>query len=152
MFQTTKLERLCLFLVREDRSVFPFDVRYRLAREGVAHLPNVVLLDTSRYAVSAGTFPSYFLRRHDEAARLQMEVDARLFGAYLAPALGIGHRFVGDEPYCETTRTYNETLARVLPEYRVALEIVPRTGDETGAFSASRVRAGSPSSARAAPC
>ncbi len=101
----------------------------------------MVLLDTSRYAVSAGTFPSYFLRQHDEASRLQMEVDARLFGARIAPAFGITRRFVGDEPYCDTTRAYNAALERVLPEYGVALEIVPRAGDATGAFSATRVRA-----------
>jgi [citrate (pro-3S)-lyase] ligase len=132
---------LFLFVVREDRSAFPFDVRYELARAGTAHLRNVVLLDTSRYAISAGTFPSYFLRHHDEAARLQMEVDARLFGAHLAPAFDIARRFVGDEPYCETTRAYNSVLARVLPEYRVTLDVVPRAGDATGAFSATRVRA-----------
>ena len=136
-----RVARLYLFVVREDRSVFPFEVRYALARDAVAHVENVVLLDTSRYAVSAGTFPSYFLRQHDEASRLQMEVDARLFGARIAPAFGITRRFVGDEPYCDTTRAYNAALERVLPEYGVALEIVPRAGDATGAFSATRVRA-----------
>jgi [citrate (pro-3S)-lyase] ligase len=140
-YAAARVPRLYLFVVREDRSVFPFDVRYRLARESVAHVPNVVLLDTSRYAVSAATFPSYFLRRHDDAARLQMEVDARLFGAHLAPAFGIARRFVGEEPYCETTRAYNAVLARVLPEYGVAVDVVPRAGDDSGAFSATRVRA-----------
>jgi [citrate (pro-3S)-lyase] ligase len=136
-----RVRRLYVFIVREDRPVFPFDVRYKLARDGVAHLQNVVLLDTSRYAVSAGTFPSYFLRQHDEASRLQMEVDAGLFGAQLAPAFGISRRFVGDEPYCDTTREYNAALARVLPEYGVALDVVARAGDEAGVFSATRVRA-----------
>jgi [citrate (pro-3S)-lyase] ligase len=135
------VKRLYLFVVREDRSVFPFDVRYKLARDAVAHLQNVVLLDTSRYAVSAGTFPSYFLRQHDEAARLQMEVDARLFGRHIAPAFDIGRRVVGDEPYCETTAAYNRVLASVLTEYGVALDVVPRLGDATGFFSATRVRA-----------
>lgn len=138
---SARVERLYLFVVREDRSVFPFDVRYRLAREGVAHLRNVVLLDTGRYAVSAGTFPSYFLRTHDEAARMQMEVDARLFGAHLAPAFGIGRRFVGEEPYCETTARYNRVLGEVLPQYGVTLDVVPRIGDATGFVSATRVRA-----------
>ena len=115
------MDHLYLFIVREDRSVFPFAARYRLAEEATRHVPNVVLLDTSRYAVSAGTFPSYFLRRDDEKARLQMEVDVRLFGAHLAPAFGITRRFVGHEPYCETTAAYNRTMAEVLPRYGVAL-------------------------------
>ena len=71
------------------------------------------MLDTSRYAVSAATFPSYFLRKNDEKARLQMEVDVRLFAAHLAPAFGVTRRFVGHEPYCETTAAYNARDGRV---------------------------------------
>jgi [citrate (pro-3S)-lyase] ligase len=135
------VDHLYLFIVREDRSVFPFAARYRLAEEATRHVPNVVLLDTSRYAVSAGTFPSYFLRRDDEKARLQMEVDARLFGARLAPAFGISRRFVGHEPYCETTASYNRTMADVLPQYGVALVEVRRAADGDRFISATDVRA-----------
>jgi [citrate (pro-3S)-lyase] ligase len=135
-----RVRRLYLFLVREDRSIFPFHVRYRLVRDGIAHLQNVILLDTSRYAISAGTFPSYFLKKADEAARLQMEVDVRLFGAHIAPAFEIARRFVGSEPYCQSTSAYNDVLARVLPEYGVALEVLPRTGDGETVVSATSVR------------
>jgi [citrate (pro-3S)-lyase] ligase len=134
-----RVRRLYLFLVREDRSIFPFHVRYRLVRDGIAHLQNVILLDSSRYAISAGTFPSYFLKTADAAARGQMEVDARLFGAHIAPAFGVATRFVGTEPYSQATSAYNEVLAQVLPEYGVALEVVPRIGDDQG-FSATSVR------------
>ena len=65
-----QVDTFYLFVVREDRSIFPFAARYRLAAEATAHLPNVVLLDTSRYAVSAATFPTYFLRRLDDVALL----------------------------------------------------------------------------------
>ncbi len=136
-----RVDTLYVFVVREDRSVFPFEARRVMAQDATAHLPNVVLLDTSRYAVSAATFPSYFLRRADRAARVQMEVDATLFGARLAPAFSVVRRFVGEEPYCETTAAYNAVLADVLPAYAVALEVVPRFGDAAGAISASRVRA-----------
>lgn len=136
-----RVETLYLFVVREDRSVFPFEARRGMARGATAHLGNVVLLHTSRYAVSAATFPSYFLRRADRAARVQMEVDASLFGAHLAPAFSVGRRFVGEEPYCEATAAYNAVLADVLPAHNVALEVVPRLGDGAGAISASRVRA-----------
>ena len=56
-YAAQRVDRLYLFVVREDRSVFPFAVRFRLAQEATAHLRNVTVLDTSRYAVSAGTFP-----------------------------------------------------------------------------------------------
>ncbi len=137
-----QVERLFVFVVREEGSTFPFAARYRMAEEGTRHLANVVVLDTSRYAVSAATFPSYFLRRHDDRARLQMEVDARLFGQHLAPTAGITRRFVGHEPYCETTAAYNRVMAAVLPEYGVKLVEVERAKDGEGAFvSATRVRA-----------
>jgi len=135
------VDTLYLFVVREDRSVFPFDVRLRLATESTRHVPNVLVLDTSRYAVSAGTFPSYFLKRVDEVARAQMQVDARLFAAHLAPAFGVVRRYVGSEPYCPTTAAYNEAMARVLPEHGIELVAIPRIAGEDGFISATRVRA-----------
>jgi [citrate (pro-3S)-lyase] ligase len=134
------VDTLYLFVVREDRSVFPFDVRNRLAREATAHLANVVVLDTSRYAVSAGTFPSYFLRQHDERARMQMELDARLFATRLAPVFDIRERLVGHEPYCATTAAYNSVLAEVLPIYGIGIVEVRRAADDHGFISATTVR------------
>jgi [citrate (pro-3S)-lyase] ligase len=136
-----RVDTLYVFVVREDRSVFPFEARYRMAEDATRHLPNLVLLDTSRYAVSAGTFPSYFLRRHDDKARMQMEVDVRLFGAHLAPAFAVRTRFVGHEPYCQTTAAYNRTMADVLPEYGVGLSEVTRAADAGRFISATDVRA-----------
>ncbi len=136
-----QVDTLYVFIVREDRSAFPFAARYRLAEGATRHVPNVVLLDTSRYAVSAGTVPSYFLRQHDEKARLQMEVDVRLFGAHLAPAFALATRFVGHEPYCETAAGYNRTMKDVLPEYGIGLVEVERTSRNGRFVSATDVRA-----------
>jgi|WetSurMetagenome_2_1015567.scaffolds.fasta_scaffold07748_3 [citrate (pro-3S)-lyase] ligase len=135
-----EVDTLYVFVVREDRSVFPYDVRRKLVEESTAHVRNAVVLDTSRYAVSAATFPSYFLRRHDVKARVQMEVDVRLFGATLAPAFGIVRRFAGDEPYCETTAAYNRAMAAFLPEYGVAFREIARATDGERAISATTVR------------
>ncbi|HEY3384310.1 MAG TPA: [citrate (pro-3S)-lyase] ligase [Vicinamibacterales bacterium] len=132
---------LYLFVVREDRSVFPFDVRLGLAQDATRHLSNVVVLDTSRYAVSAGTFPSYFLRKNDDKARLQMRLDVRLFGERLAPAFGITERFVGHEPYCETTAEYNRAMAEVLPQCGIGLTEIPRLEADGRPISATTVRA-----------
>jgi [citrate (pro-3S)-lyase] ligase len=134
------VEHLYLFVVREDRSVFPFDARFRLAREATAHLSGVTVLETSRYAVSAGTFPSYFLRRLDDAALAQMQLDVRLFGSVLAPPFAVRARFVGDEPYCATTAAYNRTMEEVLGEYGIEWTQIPRLAHGEAAISASRVR------------
>jgi [citrate (pro-3S)-lyase] ligase len=121
-----RVDTFYLFMVREDRSVFPFAARIRLAREATAHLGNVVVLDTSRYAVSAGTFPSYFLKRLDAVSLAQMRVDLRLFASRLAPAFSVKARFVGHEPYDATTAAYNKVMREVFPQHDLDLVEVER--------------------------
>lgn len=140
-FAAARVDRLFLFVVREDRSAFPFEVRYRLAAEATAHLPNVSILDTSRYAVSAGTFPSYFLKQLDEVAVAQMQLDLRLFAQRIAPRFHIAARFVGQEPLCPTTAAYNQTMAEVLEANAIHCIEVPRIEAGGLPISATRVRA-----------
>jgi [citrate (pro-3S)-lyase] ligase len=127
--------------VREDCSAFPFDVRMRLVREGTADLANVRVLDTSRYAVSAITFPAYFLDAADDVATVQADLDVLLFARRIAPFFHIRQRFFGTEPFCGTTRAYNEAMQRILPMLGVAAVEVPRLEGASGAISASSVRA-----------
>jgi [citrate (pro-3S)-lyase] ligase len=136
-----RVDRLYLFVVREDSSVFPFAVRFRLAREATARLGNVTVLDTSRYAVSAGTFPSYFLKRLDSRSEAQMQIDLRLFAQHIAPSFHLAARFVGEEPLCPATAAYNRMMAEVLTEYGIALDIIPRIEAGGLPISATRVRA-----------
>jgi [citrate (pro-3S)-lyase] ligase len=136
-----QVDRLYLFVVREDRSVFPFDVRFRLAREATAHLANVTVLDTSRYAVSAGTFPAYFMKRLDGVAEAQMRMDLHVFAEVLAPPFHVAARFAGSEPLCPTTAAYNRVMAEVLGEAGIDMVEVPRSGSGGLPISATRVRA-----------
>lgn len=136
-----RVDTCYLFVVREDRSVFPFAARYRLAAEATRHLPNVVLLDTGRYAVSAATFPTYFLKRLDDVAVAQMQLDARLFAAHLAPFFGVTERFVGHEPFDATTAAYNDVMRRVLPDFGLALVEIERRAEGGVPISATTVRA-----------
>jgi [citrate (pro-3S)-lyase] ligase len=135
-----QIDRLYVFVVREDRSAFPFAVRLRLVEEGVRDLPNVSVLDSSHYAVSAVTFPAYFLKNPDAAATVQMEIDLMLFGRHIAPFFHINRRFIGTEPYCRTTRRYGETMRRILPDCGIETVQLERlqAGDEV--VSAWRVR------------
>ena len=135
-----RVEALYVFVVREDRSAFPFAARRRLVEEGTADLRNVHVLDTSHYAVSAITFPAYFLKQTDDVAAIQMELDVRLFGRHVAPFFHVRRRFIGSEPFCATTRAYNETMRRVLPSLGVEPIEVERLGASGEAISASRVR------------
>jgi len=135
-----QVERLYLFVVREDRSVFPFKVRLRLAQEATAHLPNVTILDTSRYAVSAGTFPSYFMKRLDELAAAQIQIDLRLFAQRIAPRFHIACRIVGEEPLCPTTAAYNEAMPEILAAHGIQWIEIPRIQGEGHPICATRVR------------
>ncbi|SMD00712.1 [citrate (pro-3S)-lyase] ligase [Sporomusa malonica] len=128
-----------VLVVSEDKSLFPFDVRFQLVQQGLAEYSNVLVLPAGKYIVSSATFPSYFTKG-EATVKAQTRLDAVIFARYIAPALGISRRYVGDEPYCATTCGYNEALAEVLPQHGVELKIMPRimTGGE--AISASRVR------------
>ncbi len=132
---------LRLFLVEEDRSVFPFADRLMLVQQGVAHLPNVRVHPSGPYMISQLTFPSYFLKEGDDAARIQAELDATVFAEKIALPLQITIRFVGEEPSCPATRQYNLALRAILPDHGVALEEIPRRCADNGEIiSASRVR------------
>jgi [citrate (pro-3S)-lyase] ligase len=115
-------------------------VRFRLAQEATAHLRNVTVLDTSRYAVSAGTFPAYFLKRLDDVAAAQMQIDLLLFAQRIAPRFHIACRFVGQEPLCPTTAAYNKMMAEVLEAHAIQCVELPRIQAGGLPISATRVR------------
>lgn len=135
-----QVDNLYLFVVEEDRSLFPFPVRLRLVREGVADLANVLVLGTSHYAISSATFPTYFLKRNDPVARIQMELDLTLFASRIAPFFRITRRFAGNEPCCGLTYRYNECMKRLLPSHGITLTEVERVCAGGEVISASRVR------------
>jgi [citrate (pro-3S)-lyase] ligase len=135
-----QVDHLYVFVVREDRSAFPYAARLRLVQEGVRDLTNVSVLDSSHYAVSAVTFPAYFLKRPEAAATVQMEIDLLLFGWRIAPFFHIRRRFIGTEPNCRVTRLYGETMQRVLPGCGIETVQLERLQAGDGAISAWRVR------------
>ena len=135
-----RVDNLYVFVVKEDRSVFPFEVRYRLVEQGLRDLRNIIVLDTSRYIVSGATFPTYFLKKDDPVARIQMELDVTLFASKIAPYFRITRRFVGTEPNCPLTGGYNAAMQRILPAHGIEVEIIERKQAQKGVISASKVR------------
>jgi [citrate (pro-3S)-lyase] ligase len=120
-----------LFVVEEDRSVFPFQDRWGLIEEGTRHLENVVMIKGGHYVVSGATFPRYFLRNEkpDLVTRNQAELDVVIFAKHIVPVLGITRRFVGTEPYSPTTRTYNAAMKRILMMHGVEVIEVERKAE-----------------------
>lgn len=131
-----QVERLFVMVVREDCSLFAYAERKAMVEQGVAHLENVTVIVGSEYAISQATFPTYFLKRLDDAADTQMLLDLDLFRRHIAPALGTTVRFVGTEPTDRLTRRYNQLMHEVLADVRETA----RLEKKGNAVSASRVR------------
>ncbi|MGE6980616.1 [citrate (pro-3S)-lyase] ligase [Kluyvera intermedia] len=130
---------LHLFVVREDASFFPFRARLEMVRAGVAHLRNVTVHEGSQYIISRATFPAYFLKESGKVQQAWSEIDVLIFAQYIAPALGVTHRFIGSEPFCAVTHQYNQTLHSLLAGQVEVVEI-PRVKMAGNAISASEVR------------
>lgn len=132
-------DALHLFVVSEDASLIPAAVRKRLVREGVGHLPNVILHDCGPYMISSATFPSYFLKDSDTVIESQARLDVQIF-LRIAETLGITARYVGEEPTSQVTGLYNRVMADTLPRAGIACHILPRKALEGRPISASTVR------------
>lgn len=132
------VERLYVVVVREDCSMFSYNERKAMVSQGVRDIGNVVVVDGSDYAVSAATFPTYFLKQLSDATDTQIILDLDLYRRRIAPALGATIRFFGSEPTDSLTRRYNELMHQQLGEEHV--HEIQRKQQEGSAISASRVR------------
>lgn len=144
----TENDIVYLFVVEEDKSVFPFIVRWELIRRGISHLKNVVMVKGGMYVVSGAIFPSYFLKCEEisEIMQKQAELDVNVFAKYIVPVLKIRRRYVGTEVYCKTTEAYNTAMKNILPAHGVeVIEVERITGSKTNGsqpdyISASKIR------------
>jgi [citrate (pro-3S)-lyase] ligase len=130
-----------VFVVSEDASIIPFSVRYELVKKGTSHLKNIIIHKAGNYIISSATFPSYFIKDGKAVVNTHAKLDLEIFKKYIVPALGINRRYVGEEPYCETTKKYNEIMKTTLEKEGIECRIIPRLQQEGKAISASRVRA-----------
>ena len=137
---SAKVDKLFVFVVEEDKSIFPFADSIELVRKGTADLPNVTVLPSGKFIISSLTFSDYFEKSEMQDRVIDSSMDVRIFGEHIAPALGINIRFAGEEPLDTVTRQYNETMTRILPKYGIDFEVIPRKEHDGEVISASRVR------------
>ncbi|MBV7276760.1 [citrate (pro-3S)-lyase] ligase [Clostridiaceae bacterium UIB06] len=133
-------EQVLVFIVEEDKSLFPFKYRYSIVKEAVKDLSNVIVIPGGEYIISSITFPSYFIRKEDEKLKAYESIDCGIFGEYFCSKFNIVKRFVGHEPYCDITNTYNQTLKETMPKYNVELIEIERKKHDEKYISASEVR------------
>ena len=136
-----RCDRLIVFVVEEDKSVFPFADRLQLVKENLADLKNVLVLPSGEFIISSRTFEEYFNKESLQERKIDTSTDVTLFASKIAPCLNISVRFAGEEPFDTVTRQYNETMARILPQYGLEFVEIPRLTTNGTAISASRVRA-----------
>ena len=128
---------LYLLIVSEDQSAVPAGDRRAIVEAAVSHLPHVAVAGTGQYLISSATFPDYFLKDRIESAWADMDIAVFL---RLAEWLQISRRFVGSEPFCPVTRSYNRAMEQVLPAHGIELLEMPRLEQEGAAISATAVR------------
>lgn len=136
---------LHLFLVKEDTSRFPYEDRLDLVLKGTTDIPRLTVHRGSEYIISRATFPCYFIKEQSVINHCYTEIDLKIFRQYLAPALGITHRFVGTEPFCTVTAQYNRDMrfwleTPTLPAPPIALVEIERLCFQETPISASWVR------------
>ena len=139
-YAAARCQVLHIFVVEEDRSLFPFADRLRLVEAGTADLPGVRVHPSGPYMISAATFPTYFLKKDEPATQVQTRLDITIFAQRIAPALHIQVRFAGQEPLDPATERYNGAMREILPACGIRFEEIPRLALDGQAVSASRVR------------
>lgn len=136
----SKMDNILVLIVEEDRSSFPFKDRIELVKEGCSHIKNVTILPSTEYVISSTTFPNYFLRKEDDSLEEYMKLDTTITAQWFCKKLNISTRFVGEEPFCNVTKKYNETMKSIFKLFNLNVQIIPRKENNGKAISASFVR------------
>jgi len=131
---------LHVFILSEDKSVFPTNVRFALAKEGTAHIPNLAVHHTSDYLISSVTFPTYFIKDKNKAKQINVMLDLTIFYQHFAKKMNISRRYVGTEPFCEVTNEYNIAMKSFLVKRGIEVIEIPRQKESGQEISASYVR------------
>ncbi|MCL2323128.1 MAG: [citrate (pro-3S)-lyase] ligase [Oscillospiraceae bacterium] len=129
-----------LFVVEENKSVFPFKDRLSIIKENTKDFKNLKIIESSDYIISLATFPSYFLKRLDDKIDIYTEMDLNIFGKYFCKKFNINKRYVGNEPFDQVTNKYNIAMKKILPEYGASVCEIERLELYGEVVSASKVR------------
>lgn len=135
-----QVDLLIIFVVQEDKSLFSFEERFEMVKEGVCDLSNVKVVPSGNFILSHMTFPEYFGKVKTDDLKTDIEYDLRLWGECIVPSLGINYRFVGEEKEDIVTDTYNTAMKKILSEYNVKVVEFSRMQDKGRNISASYVR------------
>ena len=108
-----QVDRLLIFVVEEDRSFFKYKDRFEMVRIGVEDLPNVIVLPSGKFIISAETLPGYFEKEDNPEIILDASLDLHIFAEFIAKELNIKIRFAGEEPTDLFTKQYNIAMEKI---------------------------------------
>ena len=134
------VKRLYVFVVEEDKSIFPFADRFRLIKEGTKDISNVTVLPSGKYVISSETFPEYFMKETLTDVCIDTSRDLLIFALGIAPIFHINYRFVGEENTDTVTAQYNIEMKKLLPHYGINVVEIERKRLHEKEISASWVR------------
>lgn len=134
------VDKLIVFVVEEDKSIFRFADRYVLAQQSCVEYENVVVVPSGAFIASTTTFPDYFFKETEAPAKFDGSRDLMFFGKFIAPALNIKIRFFGTEPHCVITGEYNAQAHEILKTCGVRVQELERLQHAGQPVSARTVR------------
>lgn len=140
-YAAKQVDRLYIFVVKEDKSFFKYEDRFEMVKAGTADLPNVVVVSSGKFIISSLTFPEYFMKDYVKEKNFDVSMDVETFCKHIAPPLMIKKRFAGEEPFDPVTKNYNENMSKILPKYGMEFCEIPRMSlDEKRVINATEVR------------
>lgn len=131
---------LIVFVVEEDVSLFTFEERYWMVKNGTQDLANVIVVPGGEFILSGNNFSEYFTKKDNEVAILNAEYDISIFADYIAKPFHISYRFAGEEPNDRLTSIYNKAMRKILPQKGIEFVEFPRITIDKEVVSASAVR------------
>ena len=140
-YAASRVHKLYIFVVEEDKSEFKFEDRLKLVQAGVKEFPNVEVIPSGKFIISQQTFSGYFNKAELQNVAVDSSQDVEIFANEIAPTLGINIRFAGEEPEDTVTRQYNENMKNILPRYGIDFCEIPRKTFNGEVISAKSVRA-----------
>lgn len=129
-YASKQVEKLFIIVVEDDKSIFKFEDRFKMVKEGCKDFNNVEVIPSGKIFGSSMIFPEYFNRSGKTDVTIDVSLDREIFTDYIAPTLNVKKRFVGEEKNDAVTAAYNRELKNNLPLYGIEVIEIPRFRDE----------------------
>lgn len=134
------VDDLLIFVVEEDRSIFPFKDRFDIVKKELSQDTRISIIEGGAYIISQATFPTYFIKKKDEMLDIYTELDGKIFANKIARDLEIDIRFFGSEQTDLVTLAYNNVMKKILSDKGIEVKIIERKSLDDSIISASYVR------------